>query len=60
MLAAVAAGMTAVGVTTGATSDAELLATGAGLVFDSLAGLLDYLAVDVPEEGETISDSQVS
>ena len=60
MLAAVAAGMTAVGVTTGATSDAELVAAGAGVTFDSLAGLLDHLVASLPALDEAIPDSRVS
>jgi HAD superfamily hydrolase (TIGR01509 family) len=45
MLAARAAGMTAVGVTTGATSAPELVEAGASVTFDSLAGLLDHLRI---------------
>jgi HAD superfamily hydrolase (TIGR01509 family) len=59
MLAAVAAGMTAVAVTTGATSERELVDAGAALVFESLAGLLDYLAAGAPATGEAIPDNGV-
>jgi HAD superfamily hydrolase (TIGR01509 family) len=44
MLAAVAAGMTAVAVATGATNHADLVAAGAARAFDDLEGLLGYLA----------------
>lgn len=48
MLAAGAAGMTAVGVTTGATSAPELIEAGASVTFDSLADLLGHLEVAAP------------
>ncbi len=44
MLAAVAAGMTAIAVATGATNHADLVAAGAARAFDDLEGLLGYLA----------------
>jgi HAD superfamily hydrolase (TIGR01509 family) len=44
MLAAVAAEMTAIGIATGATPEADLLASGAAVVFDDLEGLLAYLS----------------
>ena len=44
MLAAVAAGMTAIGVATGATSEADLVAAGAAVTFADLARFLDYLS----------------
>jgi HAD superfamily hydrolase (TIGR01509 family) len=43
MLAAVAAGMSAIAVATGATSHADLVAAGATLAFDDLEDLLGYL-----------------
>jgi HAD superfamily hydrolase (TIGR01509 family) len=50
MLAAVAAGMGAVGVTTGATPEDDLVAAGAGLAFDDLAELHGYLIAEVTIE----------
>ena len=47
MLAAVAAGMTAVGIASGATSEADLRAAGAAMTFPDLARFLDHLAVEV-------------
>ena len=43
MLAAVAAGMTAVGIASGATSEADLVAAGAAMTFPDLARFKDYL-----------------
>ena len=45
MLAAVAAGMTAVGVASGATSEADLSAAGAAMTFPDLARFLDYVTL---------------
>ena len=47
MLAAVAAGMTAVGIASGATSEADLAAAGAAMTFADLERFLDYVAVAV-------------
>lgn len=56
MLAAAAAGMTAVGITTGATSAPELVEAGASLTFDSLAGLLDHLTTAGTEPAQGASE----
>ena len=45
MLAAVAAGMTAVGIASGATSEADLRAAGAAMTFSDLARFLDHVTV---------------
>jgi HAD superfamily hydrolase (TIGR01509 family) len=47
MLAAVAAGMTAIGVATGATNRDELAVAGAAATFADLEELLSYLATDI-------------
>ncbi len=47
MLAAVAAGMTAVGIASGATSEADLVEAGAAMTFPDLARFLDYLSGEV-------------
>ena len=47
MLAAVAAGMTAIGVASGATSEADLAAAGAAMTFPDLARFLDYVTLAV-------------
>jgi HAD superfamily hydrolase (TIGR01509 family) len=54
MLAAVAAGMTAVGIASGATSEADLVEAGAAMTFPDLARFLDYLSGEVvPAAGAT-------
>jgi HAD superfamily hydrolase (TIGR01509 family) len=54
MLAAVAAGMTAVGIASGATSEPDLASAGAAMTFPDLARFLDYVAVEIgPPAGAT-------
>lgn len=58
MLAAVAAGMTAVGIASGATSEADLRAAGAAITFSDLARFLDHVTVQAwPPAGATSSVS---
>jgi HAD superfamily hydrolase (TIGR01509 family) len=60
MLAAVAAGMTAVGIASGATSEADLVDAGAGMTFPDLARFKDYLLGEVEPAAVAARDSGVS
>ena len=60
MLAAVAAGMVAIGLATGATSRPELVAAGAAVAFDDLEGLLPYLSDAAPSPEGARSTSVTS
>ena len=57
MLAAVAAGMTAVGIASGATSEADLVEAGAAMTFPDLARFQDYLSGEVEPAAVAARDS---
>jgi HAD superfamily hydrolase (TIGR01509 family) len=58
MLAAVAAGMPAIGVATGATSHADLVTAGAVQAFDDLEELLVYLSAEAQVHGDGLTTSR--
>lgn len=60
MLAAVAAGMTAVGIASGATSEADLVEAGAAMTFADLARFLDYLSGEVVPAAGAARDISIS
>jgi HAD superfamily hydrolase (TIGR01509 family) len=60
MLAAVAAGMAAIGITTGATSEADLVASGAEATFADLERLLDHVSAGIAGHGGARRDSSAT